>query len=152
MAEYRTSMVLPTEQQRVFEYLIRPANLAELLPDDAGVTVVEAPEILELGSRIELIVYILGIKQQIVYEVSDFEPPLFFSERQIDGPLKSYLHEHRVEIRSENEVELIDAISFEPPSGLAGFVMTEKRILENLQKGLSYRYRQIQTVMSSNGE
>lgn len=152
MAEYRTSMVLPATQQRVFDYLIRPANLVKLLPDDSGVTVIDAPEILELGSRIELVVNVLGMKQRIVYEVSEFEPHSFFSERQVSGPLKSYCHEHRVEIRSGNEVELIDTIEFEPPGGLAGFVMTEKRILKNLEKAISHRYEQIKTAMSSDGE
>jgi ligand-binding SRPBCC domain-containing protein len=140
MTTFEDSVTVKCSAARAFEFLIQPSNVVAISPPEMGLSLVEAPERLALGSRMELSVQAYGIRQKLVHEVIEFEAPHRLVEQQVHGPMKFYRHEHVLHPREGGTVQLIDRVEFEPPGGLTGLLLTEDRVLKGLQHGFQYRY------------
>ena len=147
MAELETSLAMNCSPEAAFEFLVRPKNLLKIIPTDLGFSFLEVPEQLELGSRIEFQITGYGPVQRFLHEVISLEHPTGFTEHQVTGPLKRFVHEHVVESNGSGEVWVIDRVEFEPPGGLAGFLLTEKRVRESLETGLWHRLNEMKKLL-----
>ncbi len=148
MALFERSVAVSSPVQEAFDFLLRPANIITISPPEIGLSFVSAPEVVSLGSVMEFKVLARGQVQHISHEITRLESPDVFTERQIKGPFKSWEHEHRFETDGESVV-IIDRISFEPPSGLLGLLVTEAKILESLDDGFSHRHEQLQQIFGN---
>lgn len=147
MPQFETTVILNATREVVFDFLIRPVNLPAVTPPEVKLTLIDVPELLALGSRIEFELGGYGITQRFLHEVIEFDPPHGFKERQIQGPLKHFVHDHVVHGLEDGRVELSDVIEFEPPGGLAGFVVTAERILESLQASFAHRHQELKRLL-----
>lgn len=149
MPLFETTLSLPASREQLFDFLIRPNNLLQLAPPDIELQFINPPEILQLGSRLKFQVSTLGTTQQIEHEITQFAHPNSFTEIQIDGPLTTYRHEHLLETDPDGQLRIIDRIEFEPPSGLAGFVINEKWIRNSLETGFEHRHRKLKEIVET---
>jgi len=147
MAKLETSLTMNCRPEAAFEFLIRPDNLLRIIPADLGFSFLEVPEQLELGSRIEFQVTGFGPVQRFLHEVISLEHPTGFTQHQVTGPLKRFVHEHIVESNGSGEVLVIDRVEFEPPGGIAGFLLTEQRVRESLESGLRHRLKEMKKLL-----
>src|SRR5579872_2627011 len=83
MPIFETSVTLDCPRERAFDFLLRPANVARIAPPDLGLSFTRAPEIVELGSRIEFKVQGFGQVQTMVHEITELVHPRQITERQI---------------------------------------------------------------------
>lgn len=143
MAMFETSVTVAGTVEQVFEFLRHPQNLSKISHPDVGLSFVDAPDMIELGSRLEFKVQGFGMVQQIVHEIVDFRPPTGFTEKQVKGPLKLWIHQHAITGVDGNQVTIADSIQFEAPGGLVGLMITEDRILDSLENGFDYQSRQL---------
>lgn len=150
MARFESSVTVEVSPEKVFEFLARPANIRNVLPPDAGLVLVEAPDVLELGSRLEFELRGFGPVQRIVHEIVEFESPYRFTENQVHGPLKQFVHEHLVEPSDGRLALVIDRIEFEPPGGVAGFLITEDWIRGSLESSFDHRRRELKRLLEEN--
>lgn len=148
MAIFESSVALEAAPEDVFDFLIRPQNLLKILPEDSGFTLSSAPETLEEGSQLEFSISGLGPTQHMTHEVTLVERPNRFVEKQIKGPLASFEHDHLVEPAGDGRTTLIDRIEFEPPGGMAGFLITEARVRETLEAGFALRHEALQKIFA----
>jgi len=148
MGSYEASTTLPSTTEAVFDFLIQPANALKLSPPAMGLNIIDAPERFELGSRFEFEVGGFGPVQQFVHEIIEINPPGSYTEKLVKGPLPHWVHEHIVEMHASGEVLVIDRIEFEPPGGLARFLVTEARILDSLATAFDHRYRELKRLMA----
>lgn len=151
MTTYEDTLPLNCSPDAAFDFLIRPANIAALTPPEMGLTLVDAPERLELGSRMEFEVQAYGIKQKIIHEIVEFAAGHRFVEQQVHGPMKFYRHEHIVHRQENDGIVLIDRVQFQPPGGLAGLMLTESRITKGLQHGFQHRHRELKKHLEPTG-
>ncbi|GAB4162400.1 MAG: hypothetical protein Tsb009_39400 [Planctomycetaceae bacterium] len=149
MALFETSTTLNSTILTVFEFMIRPANLVKIAPPEAKLAFLDPPETLGPGCRFEFQVSGVGPVQQIEHEIIQFEHPRSFTELQIRGPLRAYQHEHIFHEQSNGSIQVIDRIEFEPPGGLAGFLINENWIRNSLQAGFEYRQRELKRLLES---
>jgi ligand-binding SRPBCC domain-containing protein len=147
MATFEADVTLSCSCETAFDFLVQPDNILKILPPESGVNYIEVPQRFELGSLVKFELTGLGPVQRIVHEIVEFEQPNRFTERQVKGPLKSFEHWHVVEEGEHGEIRVIDRVEFEPPGGLAGFLVTESRILETLQRGFEYRHRELKRIL-----
>lgn len=147
MASFETVLTLNCAGEMVFDFLIQPANVLKILPPEAGVNYLDVPERLELGSRLEFELTGIGPVQRVIHEVIEFRHPQRFTEKQVKGPLKRFEHQHIVESADNGKIRIIDRIEFEPPGGLAGFLITETRILDSLEEGFDHRHRELKRIL-----
>ncbi|NOX56420.1 MAG: SRPBCC family protein [Planctomycetes bacterium] len=151
MAVFETETVLHCSPEEAFEFLARPENLNRVTDPSVGLELVDAPERLYEGARLRLHVPGFGPAQELVHEITTFEPPHRFVERQVKGPFQSWVHEHRFEANGDGTVRLIDRVEFEPPGGLLGMLLTEDRIRRTLESSFSYRQRELKRLFEQRG-
>ena len=147
MAQFETTLTLSASRDHVFNFLIRPANILNLAPPDAKLKFLEAPVVLEFGSRFEFQMTSVGPAQILQHEITHFDTPCSFTETQIKGPLSAYRHEHIFESDHDGHVRLIDRIEFEPPGGLAGFLVTEQFIRNSLESAFEHRHQELKRLI-----
>lgn len=150
LASFETSLLLNCTAETVFDFLVRPANVLKISPPEMQVSFFQPPEVLELGSRIEFEVRGYGQAQQMIHEITQIEVPTGFTEQQVKGPMKHWIHEHVFESAGDGGITVIDRIEFEPPGGLLGFLLTESRIVGSLQSGFAHRHRQLKQLLETN--
>ncbi len=147
MAEYETSVMIATTPERLFDFLIRPTNLLKISPPETKLKFLSAPEEFATGCRFEFQISAIGPVQRITHEITHLNRPLGFTERQVSGPLKHFRHEHILESNGDTHVRLINRIEFEPPGGLAGFLITESWIRDSLEAGFEHRHRELKRII-----
>lgn len=139
MPVYESRVPLPGPAERVFDFLSRPANLQRISPPDVQMAFVEAPEVIELGSRLIFKIHVYGQVQQFEHEIVEFERPVRFREKAVSTPMKSWIQDYILEPDEDGLVVLVNRIEFEPPGGLLGFILTPDRIIANLEEGHPFR-------------
>ena len=147
MAVFETSLVLNVTREQAFDFLIRPANHERISPPELGLRFVNPPDELALGTKFEFKLQAWGMVRSATHEIIRFERPLIYVERQIQGSLKSWQHEHRFEVNSAGQVVITDRIEFAPPGGLTGMLVTESKLRENLEDGFHYRHQQLKKLL-----
>jgi ligand-binding SRPBCC domain-containing protein len=148
MPTFETSLTLDCPRERAFEFLLRPANVALIAPPELGLTFIDAPEVVELGSQIEFQIQGYGQVQTIIHEITGLEHPERITETQVKGLFASWVHEHVFELNSEGQVHVIDRIDFKPPAGILGLLITAPKILEQLEDGFAHRHARMQKLLA----
>jgi ligand-binding SRPBCC domain-containing protein len=147
MPQFETRITIPKTREEVFDFLIRTKNLLEMIPPDSGMTVISAPEIIEQGSRLEFQANAFGQSLNMVHEVTELVAPSRITEVQLKGLFKKWVHVHLVEEEGPDRVTAIDRIEFEPPGGMLGFIVTPRRIVDQLESLFAHRHLQMRKLL-----
>ncbi len=140
MPLFETQVSLPCSSETLFNFLIRPVNVVELNRPEMKFALIEAPDVIQEGSQIRFQVEALGFKQQMLHEVSDFHPMEGFVVREVEGVLKKFEHHHRLEAQPDGSTILFEKVDYEPPGGVVGFIVTEAKVREGMEKNFLYRH------------
>jgi len=146
MPLFEATQFYPRPIDEVFSFLRSPAHLVAISPPDFHLRVVEGPELVELGSRVVLHGRRWGIPQRMVSVITAFEPPLTFTDSQVEGPFRKWDHTHRFEAVAGG-TRVSDHIEYEPPGGLLGLVVTAARIESDLRRVFEYRARKLAELL-----
>ncbi len=148
MAQFEARVALPHTREQVFDFLVRTSNLLAMIPPGTGMEAVSVPEVLKTGSLLEFQLKQFGQSFKIVHEITQVVAPLKLVERQVQGLFKLWMHEHLVEEAPAGEVVAIDRIEFEPPGGMLGFLITKRRILDELESLFAHRHNQMRKMLA----
>lgn len=152
MPEFSAELTFTQPIETVFAFHTRPKNLAMMIPGGSSVELAEAPELLVAGAEMEFKVSAMGFTQRLRMKVLEFAQPTIIIDEQIKGPFKSWRQTHRFETAKDGGTNLIYAVQFEPPGGMLGMLVTEKKILDGLKKAIPLRqYRTRELLDSENG-
>ncbi len=143
MPQFVESILIPTASEVVFRFLRTPANLPLLAPPEWQLEVVAAPPLLELGSRMEWKGRRWGVAHRSTVEVSAFEMDKRLVEEQRAGPFQQWKQVHHFEAVTETSTRLLDEITFEPPGGMLGFIVTAAFVQRELTAFFQYRNRRL---------
>lgn len=135
--ECRTEVSVTPE--RLFDFITRVSNMQAVSPPEVDMVIVEAPEVIALGSKLVFKVQAFGVAQQLIHEIVEFERPRSFREKMTKGPLSAWIHDYTVEPVGAQHAALINRIEFEPPGGMLGMLLTADRILSRLEDGYAHR-------------
>ena len=149
MPEFETSVQVDCGPEQAFDFLIRPANHLKISPPNIDLHFIDPPEILSRGDRLEFKVQAWGHVQHIIHEITAVDRLRSYAERQVQGPFKLWVHEHRIETAAGDGVRIIDRIEFSPPAGLLGLIITSKKILHMLDEGFEHRHDQLKKLLES---
>lgn len=146
MAVFEVDFVIPCPQQRLFDFLLRPANVARISDPRLGLSFTDAPEVVSMGSRIVFKVQGFGVVQTLEHQIVELDDPRLIVEEQIKGPMKAWRHEHLLEPEG-NETRVVERVIFEPPGGMLGFLVKESTILESLEDGFIHREEELRRIV-----
>ncbi len=131
----------------LYDFLIRPANLLKVSPPDLHVRLIEAPERIEIGSRLAIEARYLGLRQRLTTVVRALEPERLIVDEQIEGPFRKYRHERRLK-EIPGGVALTGCIDYEPPAGMIGLLVSKSRIEQYIVQMHDYGTRAMQALLN----
>ncbi len=143
-----TSTILTCAPDALRSFLGRPVNLPQISNPELELEVLAAPPEVKTGERIEFRITAYGFKQRATHEYIEVSE-LVIVESQIEGPLRAWRHAQRIELAGSTHCRLIDEVTFEPPGGMLGYLLTEARIRGSLEEGMDFRYSVLQELIES---
>jgi hypothetical protein len=143
MPQFTDSVVIPVASAVLFRLLRTPVSLALLAPPELHLEVIAAPPLLELGSRVELKGRRWGMAHFSVVEITALEMDTLLIEEQRAGLFRLWKHSYRLEILSPTRTRLGDEVTFEPPGGMVGFVVTAAAVQRDMAAFVKYRNRRL---------
>lgn len=139
MTVYEASVTLPAPRTDVFEFLRRPDNILKMFPSASKEKLsLIAPDMLNVGDLIEFNIKAIGQSFDFMHEITKVSVPEHTSSRQLKGLFQSWTYDQYFDEDVNNSTLLKTVISFEPPAGLLGFVVTKKQILSHLRQWIPY--------------
>jgi ligand-binding SRPBCC domain-containing protein len=148
MSTFQKTMTFPHPAAVVFDFFARPANLLRVSPPELHMKIIEAPERLQLGSRLVLGGRRWGVPHRVVSEVTAFEPDSMFRDEQREGPFGQWVHTHTLETVAGG-TRVTDHIAFEPPGGLLGKVVSSRSIERELEWIFSVRVQKLKEILGA---
>ncbi|SFI86537.1 Ligand-binding SRPBCC domain-containing protein [Planctomicrobium piriforme] len=148
MATYEYETRLNCSVDGLFDFLSRPGNVSKVTSPNLGITFHSAPEVVHEGARLDFQVITFGQIIKSSHQILEFERPRLVVERQIAGPMKSWLHRHEYEAVPEGVLKR-DIVEFQLPGGLIGLLLSESKICSHLEDGFYYREQRLQELIAS---
>ena len=148
MAVFEASVELACSPEAAFEFLAQPANIRLITPSSVMLEFDAAPQRLSLRARMEFRVQAYGVVRSAVHEVTQWDPSRGFVERQIEGPMGSWEHEHLFSPTSSG-TRVTDRITFAPPGGMVGLLINERKIREALEDGFGHRHHELEKLFGT---
>ena len=90
------TQVVPVSPAEAFAFFADPHNLEAITPDWLRFRILEAPERLERGSRLRYRLRLGPVPIHWLTEIEDWRPPRGFTDVQLRGPYRLWVHTHRV--------------------------------------------------------
>ena len=149
MPQHQTELVLDVPVQTVWNFLTTTANIPKIALPEIQLVIEEAPDHLELGSRIKFCIEVMGAIIHATHEVVEFTPHERFVEEQIEGSFASWRHEHQFLTDEAGRTVVRDTIAFQRPGGLVGMLMTEARVRKQLDEGFQHREFRMNQLLRS---
>lgn len=138
--QFEKQSVIRATPEVVFQFHEQAEALSLLTPPWERAQVIQSANISDVGSRAIVQIDVLGLfKKQWIAEHTVYDPPNLFEDIQIEGPFKSWRHRHIVERHPDGAV-LRDEITYEPPLGFLGRLVSPLLVERRLQKVFDYRH------------
>ncbi len=120
------TLELPIEQ--VFEFFADAVNLERITPPELNFHIVTPRPIdIQKGSLIDYNLKLRGIPVSWRTEISEWDPPRFFVDRQLKGPYTQWIHRHTFTELGPNKTLIEDEVKYrlplEPLGDLAHFII-----------------------------
>jgi ligand-binding SRPBCC domain-containing protein len=147
MPIFEENLLLPVPRTVLFDFLSRPANVALISDASLGMKFAEAPEVVATGSRIIIHMMAMGQLQRATHEISVYDRPVRIVEVQVEGPMKSWRHEHLFE-EVDGQTRMIDRIEYTKPGGIVGLLLTETRVTEMLEENFFQREQNLRRLIA----
>ena len=112
---------MPKPIDVVFSFFSRPENLQLITPPWLDFQMVESPEALSSGSLIRYRLRWHGLPVRWTTEISQWNPPHEFVDREVKGPYALWNHEHRFALQNGGTI-MRDRVTYALPLGLLGRV------------------------------
>lgn len=143
MAVFEARTELACSPETVFEFLVQPENIRLITPSSMMLIFDAAPATLSLGARMTFRVQAYGVVRSATHDITEFDPVRRFVERQVEGPMGAWEHEHLFE-PTDGGVTIVDRITFSPPGGMMGLLVNERKIREALEEGFGHRHYELE--------
>lgn len=147
MARFETEVELPAPAATLFEFFLRPSNVQKIAPPELGLAFVEAPELVTVGTRLKFKVQSWGQVQSMEHEIITLDAPTLIHERQVRGLFKRWEHWHEFR-QTGNGTIVRDVIEFDRPGGVIGLLVTESKILDQLEEGFEHRHDKLRGLFA----
>ena len=140
MYEFRTTQLIHSDLDTVWNFFSSPANLNEITPDDLDFEIISAP----VGKMYagQIIRYkikpLLNIPMTWVTEISQVKDKEFFIDEQRFGPYKFWHHQHIFK-QTDQGVLMTDILHYSLYGGFLGDILNKLFIRKKIQCIFTYR-------------
>lgn len=132
----------PVSREAGWQWHANPGAMERLIPPWERITIIrkDEPDFAD-GARVEFIIRTGPISQRWIAEHQTVKAPEHFSDVQVQGPLKSWIHHHRFHVVDEEHFELEDSMEYQLPGYLENIPLAGPYIAERrLEQLFTYRH------------
>src|SRR6266478_9249136 len=143
--QIQTELWLPQPREEIFSFFSDPINLNRLTPPWLHFEMLTTSSIeMREGTLLDYRLRLRGIPIRWQSEISVWQPPNRFVDRQIRGPYTLWVHEHTFSEDSRGTV-IGDSVWY---STLGGELIQKFLIAPDLEKIFSYRRQMLQNLFN----
>lgn len=141
--EYTTTLWLPVPRPELFPFFAEARNLEKISPPWLSFSVL-TPEPIQMaeGTLIDYRLRWRGIPMRWQSEISVWDPPRLFVDRQVRGPYRMWHHEHRFDDK-DGGTEVSDHVRYAVPFGRLANWISVRRDVESI---FAHRREQLLTL------
>jgi len=129
---------IPQPLDAAFAFFSRPENLEKITPPWLGFHIAKAEDELHPGSLIEYKLRVRGIPMGWVSEITDWNPPHGFVDKQIRGPYALWQHEHSF-AADNGGTRIRDHVRYALPFGVVGELMHKLTVRRDVESIFAFR-------------
>lgn len=129
---------LPKGIDEVFAFFSRPENLQQITPPWLDFAMVEAPQELQVGSLIRYRLSWHGVPVRWTTEITKWNPPHGFVDRELKGPYAVWNHEHCF-AEKDGGTTMRDRVTYALPLGWAGMIAHWALVRRDVQRIFDFR-------------
>lgn len=138
---------LPLPIKDVFDFFADVANLQRITPPELKFTIVTPlPILMQTGTTIDFSLSLLGIPFEWKTEISVWEPPHQFVDRQIKGPYAEWVHRHTFRAIGADRTVVEDDVTYSLPSLPLG-ELAHPLVSRQLERIFTYRRETILKIL-----
>lgn len=149
MLKFQYSSVINASVEKVWEFHERDDILKILTPPWQPVKIIRREGGLDVGAMTEFCLLLGFIKVRWLARHIECERYKFFTDEQIEGPMKSWIHCHKFHAKNQ-QMELIDEIKYEIPGGWLVELLLGWWVDSRLQEMFKYRHQITQEKCEEN--
>lgn len=144
MAEHllERSQLVPTPLEQTFDFFADPRNLEAITPPWLHFRILDAPDRLRRGSLLRYSLRLFRIPIRWTTEITAWDPPHGFTDTQLRGPYRVWVHEHRLEELGTG-TRVTDRVRYRVPLGPAGRAANRFLVRGWLDEIFDYRARRL---------
>jgi ligand-binding SRPBCC domain-containing protein len=110
------AQVVPVPPGEAFAFFADPRNLEAITPPWLRFRILEAPAELRRGSLLRYRLRLWGVPVRWRTEITDWQPPRTFTDTQLHGPYRLWVHSHRF-VPVDGGTEIFDSVRYRVPGG-----------------------------------
>jgi|SRR5579862_2112038 len=126
----------------VFAFFSRPENLQQITPSWLDFAVVQAPRELQAGALIRYRLRWHVVPMRWTTEITKWNPPHEFVDRQISGPYALWNHEHSF-AEKDGGTMMGDRVTYELPLGWLGAIAHRATVRRDVERIFDFRAEQM---------
>lgn len=139
-----TSFQRPIED--IFDFFSKAENLGVITPPHLQFKILTPlPIEMKKGTLIEYQLKIYYIPFHWITEIIAWEPPYRFTDTQLKGPYRRWIHEHRFE-EIEGGTKMTDRVEYAVPGGIFAPMIHQLFVKKDIQKIFSFRQQKCQEL------
>lgn len=144
MAEHllERSQLVPTPLEQTFDFFADPRNLEAITPPWLRFRILDAPDRLRRGSLLRYSLRLFRVPIRWTTEITAWDPPHGFTDTQLRGPYRLWVHEHRLEDVGTG-TRVTDRVRYRVPLGPAGRAANRLLVRAWLDEIFDYRARRL---------
>jgi len=136
---------LPRAIGDVFQFFSRPENLQVITPPWLDFRMVDAPGDLSAGSLISYRLRWRHIPIRWTTEISDWNPPYSFTDRELSGPYVLWNHEHQFSPENSG-TWMHDRVTYALPLGWIGSLVHRAVVRRDVESIFDFRAETMQKL------
>ena len=143
--QLQTHLWLPQPRQQIFAFFADPNNLERITPSWLRFEIVN-PNLFAVGygTRIDYRLRVRGFPIRWQSEITAWEPPTRFVDRQTRGPYRLWIHEHTFSEHEEGTM-VGDSVVYAVPGGT---LVQKLFVAPDLARIFDYRHEVLQSLFN----
>ncbi len=144
--EFKTELWLPQPRDRVFEFFADAGNLETITPPWLNFQILTPRPIpMHPGTLIDYRIRLRGVPIRWRTEIAEWQPPARFVDRQLRGPYRQWIHEHRF-VERAGGTECFDVVRY---AVLGGALVNRFFVRGDVEKIFAYRREKMRELFDT---
>jgi ligand-binding SRPBCC domain-containing protein len=143
-----TTIAKPIED--VFDFFSKAENLNELTPPELDFEIITPlPVNMQKGSLLDYRIKLNGIRFNWKTEISAWEPPYRFVDKQLKGPYVLWIHEHRFKALNNHLTEMTDTVHYLSPGWLLEPLVHHLFVKKKVEATFKFRKEMLKKIFDN---